>query len=421
MNVDISILIFAFNEKIDISSLIRTITVTLFKISQVEIIAIVVGSHDKTIESAIKSGAKTISLSKVDYGQALEKGFKEASGDFILTMRADLLSDPEFVSRMWNSRNDAEVIVASRYIKNGGYDTSFFSFILSRLLNKFFEFGLAIPVHDITGDFRLYRRDLLKDIKVKSRGLSAFIEILLKAYAKGYKIKEVPFHYRPRIQRLSCFRLIQLGIQYIKGFFIFWNIRNSIYCADYDERAFYSRIFFQRYWQRQRHKIILGFLGNNNIYPVVDVGCGSSKIIAGLPQAVAVDMNFSKLRYIRKTNYKLIQADIKRLPFKYNSFTSLICSQVIEHVNEGNTLFRELSCLLRPYGILIIGTPDYDRVEWRVLEKLYGVFHRGGYADEHISHYTFAELKEILLAHGFRIIEHRYICRSELIIKAEKI
>ena len=43
-------------------------------------------------------------------------------------------------------------------------------------------------------------------------------------------------------------------------------------------------------------------------------------------------------------------------------------------------------------GLLVLGTPDYANWEWRVTERLYGFFAPGAYADEHIAHYTRAEL-----------------------------
>ena len=126
-----------------------------------------------------------------------------------------------------------------------------------------------------------------------------------------------------------------------------------------------------------------------------------------------------KLRYLRKTNPNLVNGDCSRLPFKDESFDTIICSEVIEHI-EGEALFKEIARALKAGGILIIGTPDYGRIYWPVIEKLYGFFHRGGYADTHVNPYTSGRLFDILNEHDFEILKSDYIFKSELIIKARK-
>ena len=45
----------------------------------------------------------------------------------------------------------------------------------------------------------------------------------------------------------------------------------------------------------------------------------------------------------------------------------------------------------------------------------------GGYKDEHITHYSQEELREILPRHGFVVEEAAYIARSELILRCRKV
>lgn len=77
--------------------------------------------------------------------------------------------------------------------------------------------------------------------------------------------------------------------------------------------------------------------------------------------------------------------------------------------------------ILRPGGILILGTPDYSKLSWRVIDFLYGLLLPGGYKDKHITKYTNSSLRNMLLDHGFSILSQRYVCGAELIIKARKI
>jgi SAM-dependent methyltransferase len=148
---------------------------------------------------------------------------------------------------------------------------------------------------------------------------------------------------------------------------------------------------------------------------VLDVGCGSSRIIASLPPgSVAVDVLHRKLRYARKFGRPLVHGSGFSLPFADASFSCVLCSQVIEHVPKTSPILDELCRVLAPGGRLVLGTPDYANWQWVYIEKLYGLV-PGGYKDEHISHYTNAELRRIMRDRGLTFEEERYILRGELI------
>jgi ubiquinone/menaquinone biosynthesis C-methylase UbiE len=286
------------------------------------------------------------------------------------------------------------------------------------MLNASFSFLLSLKIKDLSSNFRMYKKEVLDSFQTSGRNFDIIEEILLKVYCKGWQILEVPFNYQPRRYGRSHIKLIQLARDYLKTLLRMWYLRNSIYSADYDYRAFYSRIFLQRFWQRKRYDIILNFFDKKNIF--LDVGCGSSKIISDNPDAIALDLSLDKLRYLRTQNNRLVNANADNLPFKDVSFDCVVCSQVIEHVANPN-IFRQMHRVLRKNGLLIIGTPDYGKLAWRVIECLYSVIHKGGYADQHITHYTHKSLKNILETVGFDILDYAYICNAELVIKAKKI
>jgi hypothetical protein len=83
-------------------------------------------------------------------------------------------------------------------------------------------------------------------------------------------------------------------------------------------------------------------------------------------------------------------------------------------------MISELLRVLAPGGRLVLGTPDYDRWEWVYMEKAYGFFKPGGYAEEHIAHYTYNGLVEYFAARGYVHEATRYILRGELILAFRK-
>jgi len=72
-------------------------------------------------------------------------------------------------------------------------------------------------------------------------------------------------------------------------------------------------------------------------------------------------------------------------------------------------------------GRLIIGTPDYGGLAWRIIEPIYCFFQPGGYADEHITQYTREGLIRLIKSHGFAFQYVRYICGAEMILLFTKL
>jgi SAM-dependent methyltransferase len=143
-------------------------------------------------------------------------------------------------------------------------------------------------------------------------------------------------------------------------------------------------------------------------------------ILQSLNYAVGIDILANKLRYMRQYGVPLLRGSITALPIRDASFDCVVCSQVIEHLPADPAIFDELTRVLRPGGLLVLGTPDYDTIGWRTIEPLYGWFAPGGYKDEHITHYTLASLTELAARYGFEIVERAYVLRSELVLAMRK-
>jgi dolichol-phosphate mannosyltransferase len=382
-------------------------------------ILVVVTMVDAVTRSVVEvAGAEIVAPMEPGYGGALTAGFARARGDYILTMDADISDRPQFIEDLWRRRTDAEVTIASRYAPGGRADLPAGRRILSRALNWFCAHGLSVPVRDLSSGFRLYKSDVLRQQTHTTRDFDILQQIVVRAYADGWKVQEIPFVYRPRERGSSHRRAPKVAAASIRHFPELWLLRNSILAADYDDRAHDSRIPLQRYWQRARYRHVTDLIAGEG--PVLDVGCGSSRIIGALPPgSVGLDVLLRKLRYSRKFRRALVHGSAFSLPFADHAFPCVLCSQVIEHVPKDSPILDELCRVLAPGGRLVIGTPDYNHWEWLVTERLYGMV-PGGYADEHIAHYSYEELAAIFRKRSFRLEESRYILRGELIMAFRK-
>jgi SAM-dependent methyltransferase len=337
----------------------------------------------------------------------------------VLTLDADLSHPVEFVQRLWRAREAGEIVIGSRYAPGGGADQPWARYQLSKLLNRFFRYGLGVPVRDMSSGYRLYKRSLFSQIEIEHRSFVFLVELLLKAYGAGFRIQEVPFHYQPRVEGTSNARILRFGVNYLRLFRAMWRVRNSVEFSDYDWRAYDSRIPLQRYWQRKRHHHVARL--TPPFVRTCDVGCGTSRILADMPHAVGVDLRRDRLRFMRRTNTRLVQGDGLRLPFPDNTFECVISSQVIEHIpDENGAHLDELARVLKPGGTLIVGTPDYGGWQWPVIEWFYGRLAPGAYADEHCNPYARASLTQALEARNCRVREVAYILKAEMIVHAVK-
>lgn len=416
---DVSVVIPALNEAENLAELLPKLRVVLSKLPVTfEIIVVDGGSKDNTAEVTLQHGAQMVRQSKPGYGGALEAGFRAAQGAYILTLDGDQSHDPELIPALWDARRKADVVIASRYVPGGGSDATRFRKTLSQILNAGLAWVLDIQVHDLSGGFRLYRNEVVRNKEIKRSDFACLVEIIVLAYAGGWQVTEVPFHYRERQHGVTHARVIPFGLGFLRTAYKMWKWRNSIACADYDARAYHSRIPFQRYWQRRRYKHVTRFA--KGYRSVLDVGCGSSQILAGVQGMIGLDIQLNKLRYDRRYRVPLVAGTVFSLPFADTSVDCVICSEVIEHIPDDPSPLDELLRVLRPGGCLVLGTPDYGTWVWPTIEYLYGKVAPGAYADEHITHYTKAGLIELLGRYGLKVQELAYIAGGELIIKAIK-
>lgn len=418
---NLTLLLLTKNEEGNVQSIINRSKEQLDNLNlSYEIVVIDADSTDNTAEEAKLSGAHVIIQQKKGYGGALVEGIEFAKGDYILTLDVDGSHSPELIPQLWGQRTVAQCVIASRFVEGGGSSAPTSRKILSKMLSLTFPKILSMPVKDISSGFRLYKKEILDTSKYKEMNFSILLEILTYIYINGYQVAEIPLVYTPRKSGLSKASVLQFGKEFLSLLFRLWKVRNSIESADYDHRAYDSMIPLQRYWQRTRFKYVNSLLENAE-GNILDIGCGTSRIIQSHPESVAMDYSFKKLRYLNRTNKKRIQASTFSLPFKNESFDKIIHSQVIEHIPHDPIIFTELARVIRKNGILIIGTPDYGRIWWPIIEYFYDRILPNAYGHEHITHYTKKSLFENLERVSFNILDYKYILGGELIVKAQRV
>lgn len=272
--------------------------------------------------------ARVVRQTRPGYGGAIVTGLHESTGDYVLTMDADLSHTPKFVRSLWDRREEAELLIASRYVPGGSTNLPLGRKLLSRVLNTFLGRALGLRVRDMSSGFRLIRADMARQLTLGARDFNVLQEFLVRAYAQGWRVKEVPFRCAPRGAGTSNAQVVKFGIGYLRAFWPLFKVRNSIAAADYDDRSFDSPIYLQRYWQRRRCQHVIELIAGEG--PVLDVGCGSSRILDNLPRgSVALDILLHKLRYARRYEVATVQGSGFSLPFANAAFSCVLSSELI--------------------------------------------------------------------------------------------
>jgi len=142
---------------------------------------------------------------KLGLGTAYIAGFKYAIAhgySATFEMDADLSHGPRYLPDMLQAIEHADLVIGSRYVTGGATPNwSVSRRMISGCGNLFARFMLGIPVHDCTGGFRCYRRQVLEEIEldsVQSRGYAFQVELTHRVLQGGFKIVEVPITFMDR-------------------------------------------------------------------------------------------------------------------------------------------------------------------------------------------------------------------------------
>ncbi|MGD8505603.1 MAG: glycosyltransferase family 2 protein [Candidatus Bathyarchaeota archaeon] len=215
----ISVIIPAYNEEKTMGDVIHhTISVMKSFRMPFEIIVVDDGSTDNTRQVAAGYKVTLVSNGKNrGKGYALRSGFQRAKGDIIVTLDADGAHTPKEIPELINPLfRGVDIVAGSRFLGGGMYSTS--------RLNRFgnFVFNLLIMVltrkcvTDSQTGFRALKREVLKELSLKSIGFEIETEITVKGLKNGFVFQEEPIDCKKRKYSISKLRILPDGLKIFK-------------------------------------------------------------------------------------------------------------------------------------------------------------------------------------------------------------
>ena len=208
----LSIIIPVFNEEKTIAEIIKRVSKVSIPGVSKEIIVVNDGSTDKTLSEISKTKSKIPSFKvfshKVNSGKgaAIKTGIKKATGDYIIIQDADLEYDPKYINILLEpfKTGNFKVVYGTRLkrMPNLARDEKNLLFLLHYIGNRFLSLLARILygqwITDMETCYKVFPRNALKNIKLKSKRFDFEPEITAKLLKRGYKILELPISTTPR-------------------------------------------------------------------------------------------------------------------------------------------------------------------------------------------------------------------------------
>ena len=142
---------------------------------------------------------------KEGLGPAYLAGFRvalEGGAQRIIEMDADFSHDPAYLPELIAATDDADLAIGSRYIPGGGVsDWGPMRRFISRGGSAYARVALGLPVKDLTGGFKCFRREVLESISletIEARGYAFQVETTYRAIRAGFRVVEVPIVFKDR-------------------------------------------------------------------------------------------------------------------------------------------------------------------------------------------------------------------------------
>ena len=144
---------------------------------------------------------------KEGLGPAYLAGFRRAldlGAELVLEVDCDFSHDPRDVPRLLAPVEEgrADLVLGSRYVPGGGTaNWGRARRLVSRAGSIYARVVLGVPVRDLTGGFKCFRRSVLDTVdldRVRTRGYAFQIEVTYRALRRGFRVVEVPIRFVDR-------------------------------------------------------------------------------------------------------------------------------------------------------------------------------------------------------------------------------
>ncbi len=198
-----------YNERDNLEGIVQAV---LAADSRTEVLVVDDNSPDGTGElaDALAAQSPRVHVLHRERKEGLGRAYLAAFGwallrpyAFILEMDADWSHSPRYLPALLDrAEAGADLVLGSRYVEGGGtVNWGWLRRLISRGGSLYARLILGLPVADLTGGFKCFRRRVLESIDlaaVHSTGYAFQIELTYRTYRKGFRVEEMPIVFEDR-------------------------------------------------------------------------------------------------------------------------------------------------------------------------------------------------------------------------------
>ena len=370
----LSVVIPAFNEAKTIREIVaRVLAVPVEK----EILIIDDGSTDGTREMLRELDGRDgvrVFLQPVNQGKgaAVSVGFRHATGDVVVVQDADLEYDPmEYLKLLAPiEQGHADVVYGSRFLGGGARRVLYFWHTVgNRFLTLASNMFTNLNLTDMETCYKMFRREVVQSMTIESRRFGIEPEITAKVARRGYRVFEVPISYYGRTYEEGK----KIGLK--DAFSALWTIiRHAVREAEDPKNvghvtlARMGKLEPYNRWLADRFEKSLG-------QRVLEIGAGFGNMTRHLTpreMIIASDLDAVALEYlrgafrddpsIRIASYRFPLQPGERRELESLALDTVVCLNVLEHIEDDVSTLADLLSILRPGGRLVLIVPAHARL-----------------------------------------------------------
>lgn len=227
--VEISIILPTYNETENIRKLIPQLEEVIRKNKlDAEIVVADDNSPDgtasvaKELNKRYKNIRVLIRNKKEGIGAAVRDAYNFAKGNVLLSMDADLQLRATDIMKLLGYIPEYDMVIGSKYLEPAKYQKTYIvskiRYLISKYGNRYLGIVTGTPFRDYSLNFRALKREVWQAIEPKDKRNFFFVEMIVQAYRKGFKIKEVAVEFKERSCGESKTRVWhQMGVFLLKG------------------------------------------------------------------------------------------------------------------------------------------------------------------------------------------------------------
>ncbi len=409
----LSVLVPCFDERPTIREIVnRVIAVDLGPLDK-EIIVIDDGSTDGTRDVLRELDGRDgvrVQLQRVNQGKgaAVARGIRASSGDIVLIQDADLEYDPSDYPLLLRPilEGQADVVYGSRFLgsESGQRVLGFWHAVGNRLLTLMSNLFTDLNLTDMETGYKVFVRDIAWRLDLQSKGFGLEPEITCKVARLRARVYEVPISYHGRTYHEG--KKVRLRDAFKAAYTIVRFSRWEAPRADVGAITLRRMARLQEY-NRWLHDRFDAFLGRR----ILEVGSGvgnQTRYFAERERVIASDIEphylreltarFGERSNVRIASYRFPITEAARVELGDERLDSIVCLNVLEHLEDDRRVLRDFASVLQPAGRLVLLVPS--------LKRLYGTL---DIALGHYRRYEKSALVELVQDAGFDVEHIRFL------------